>query len=191
MVQISITMIDFLLLSSLLVVILLYFGTLDANKTILKFRLEKTNKKNHESQSEIVSNVGDKTDLHYLKDISNEKIMVLKVDRINSILDLRKKIISQNDIEIYSEKLKIRKKLVEDWVNLGEFSSLYGITSSYIHQLNKIGINSVAELSLQNAMSVLNALQKIQDEQSTLLSIGLIKYWIRNAKKVEEARIIQ
>ena len=87
----------------------------------------------------------------------------MKLNEINNTIDLKRKIVTERDIENYSELLGIQKKLVEEWVQLGEFSQLYGIYRNHVYLFEKVGIRSMDDLSKQDPESLLKILTKNQE----------------------------
>ena len=125
------------------------------------------------------------SDLHLLKKISDENIELLNKEKIYRIEGLRKKIITKQDTDLYSKKLGIYKSLVEDWVRLGEFSILHGITQEYIDLLERNGIKSTLDLFDQDPEILYN--QLIQSNSiNQLPTLGMIKHWIRVSKGAKE-----
>ena len=123
------------------------------------------------------------TDLHYLKNISREELILLSQEKISKIEDLKNKLNTDGDIHEFSEKLGIRRKLVEEWVTLGDFSSLHGMTKDYIQLLKKVGIMSVKDLRNQKPESLWEMLSENPDI-TVLPSLEMIRYWVRKSDKI-------
>jgi hypothetical protein len=170
----SLIVIELFFLVSFVVLLILY---------LVKINAELEKKKEVEVNSPEVK--GD-SDLVYLKDISEREINILLLEEIKDIMDLKQKITNENDIIEFSEKLSIRKKIVEEWIRLGEFSRLHGITQNYITILEKIGINSVLELSKQDPNILREKMYQVEKNIENLPSIGMIRYWVRNSEKIKE-----
>ena len=122
--------------------LIIYLGTKQAKKK--KSGIVKTNQPVIVDEKE--QTIFEISDLHLLKKISEENIESLNEEKIYRIEELRKKIITKQDTDLYSKKLGIYKSLVEDWVRLGEFSTLHGITQEYIDLLEMNGIKSTLGL---------------------------------------------
>ena len=187
------TVIEIFVFSTLFVSAILYFGSRSAQK-----ERSKTHTKIKQVKMDEMLNSGDakkfgdsykELDLNLLKDISSNQIKLLKLNDINNIIELRNKIYSDDHIDDYSIKLGVRKKLIEEWINLGEFSRIQGINNDYIDQLKSIGINSISDLSKKNPGIIYNRLKQNEAFENKLPSIGMIKYWIRNAKQIEETHV--
>ncbi len=129
-------------------------------------------------------------DLYLLKNVSDEHIELLEEDQIYSIEQLRKKITTQQDANTFSEKLGIYKSLVDDWVRLGEFSRLHGITQVYIDLLEKNGVKTVRDLQNQDPIILYDKFRNMTDNTDPLPTMGMIKRWIRVSKVHEEIRQI-
>lgn len=129
-------------------------------------------------------------DLYLLKNVSDEHIELLEEDQIYSIEQLRKKITTQQDANTFSEKLGIYKSLVDDWVRLGEFSRLHGITQDYIDLLEKNGVKTVRDLQNQDPIILYDKFRNMTDNTDPLPTMGMIKRWIRVSKVHEEIRQI-
>ena len=130
------------------------------------------------SQNEVAMN------LHYLKNVSKEELDLLLQEKISNIKDLQNEIKTENDLSEFSEKLGVRKKLVEEWVTLGEFSSLFGMNEDYIKLLNKVGIMSLEDLRSESPSALLKKLSENNNDAVSMPSLGLIKFWVRNSNKI-------
>jgi hypothetical protein len=158
------------LLSTILVVILTYFGTLEAAYTIV----ERDNDLIFDPKSET------KRNLHLLDRISDAHIRILNNEKIFRIEQLQGKIKTEQDTLDYSYKLNVYKNLVENWVKLGEFSILSGITQDYIEILNMVGIKTVPDLSNQDPEALFDKINGIKT-QKPLPTLGMLRHWHRKS----------
>ena len=126
-------------------------------------------------------------DLHLLKNVSSEHIQLLVQDEIFTIKQLRDKIRTKQDARSYSKKLGIYKNLVEDWVRLGGFSKLHGITQEYIDLLKLNGINTI--MDLQNQDPNVLYYQCVRTHNRNAPTLGMIKHWIRASKNINHSLI--
>jgi hypothetical protein len=172
--QNTIILAGLLVFSALIIGFFMFWGT--------RSRKEKSDSQDQLENQEI--KVMESFDLDNLKNITNENIATLRLKEINNILDLKKKISSENDIINYSEIMGIRRKLVEDWVSLGEFSQLHGININHISLFEKVGILSMQDLAKQEPAFLIKLLTQNQEIPNTVPTIGMLKYWIRNSKKI-------
>ncbi len=118
---------------------------------------------------------------------SSENIQLLINEEIYSIKQLRNRIRTQQDAISYSKKLGIYKNLVEDWVRLGEFSKLHGITQEYIDLLKLNGINTI--MDLQNQDPNVLYYQCVRTHNRNAPTLGMIKHWIRASKNINHSLI--
>lgn len=125
------------------------------------------------------------SDLHLLKKVSDEHIELLYEEQIYSIEGLREKLISKQDTDSFSKKLGLYQSLVYDWVRLGEFSILDGITQEYIDLLEIIGIETIMDLVDQDPEIVYYQLRQVTDS-ITLPTLGMIIRWVRVSNGTRE-----
>lgn len=131
------------------------------------------------------------SDLHLLKKVSDEQLALLYEEKIYNIEDLRERIISRQDAVAYSKKLGIYKSLVEDWVRLGEFSILQGITQEYIDLFEMNGIKTITDLVDQDPEILYNKLKHKTDSTNSVPTLGMINHWIRVSKSAQEKDNLQ
>ncbi|TFH18059.1 DUF4332 domain-containing protein [Candidatus Bathyarchaeota archaeon] len=169
-------------ISTLVVLMLLYFETKSAQKEREQDEIKIRQTRIDETQ---YNNIEQESDLEYLKNISSKEIKILQLEEIRNIMEFKARINTEDDIMDYSIKLGIHKRLVEDWVRLGEFSRLRGMTQDYLNLLEKAGITSLSDLSDQEAFDLLDRIKQVSEFEVNLLSIGMLSYWIRNAKQTD------
>ena len=127
------------------------------------------------------------TDLKYLKKVTQDQMQRIISEEIYSIQDLRKKIKSKKEIEDFSERIGAYKRLVNDWINLGEFSKLTGITQEYIDLFTSVNIKSLEDLSNKNPERLYELLKNEKtNDPNRIPTIGMISHWIRIAKKIDQ-----
>ena len=131
------------------------------------------------------------SDLNLLKKVSEEQLALLYEEKIYNIEDLRERIISRQDAVAYSKKLGIYKSLVEDWVRLGEFSILQGITQEYIDLFEMNGIKTITDLVDQDPEILYNKLKHKTDSTNSVPTLGMINHWIRVSKSAQEKDNLQ
>ena len=161
--------------------LIIYLGTKQAKKK--KSGIVKTNQPVIVDEKE--QTIFEISDLHLLKKISEENIESLNEEKIYRIEELRKKIITKQDTDLYSKKLGIYKSLVEDWVRLGEFSTLHGITQEYIDLLEMNGIKSTLDLYDKDPEILYKQLMQ-SDSINQSPTLGMLKHWIRTSKDEKE-----
>lgn len=161
--------------------LIIYLGTKQAKKK--KSGIVKTNQPVIVDEKE--QTIFEISDLHLLKKISEENIESLNEEKIYRIEELRKKIITKQDTDLYSKKLGIYKSLVEDWVRLGEFSTLHGITQEYIDLLEMNGIKSTLDLYDKDPEILYKQLMQ-SDSINQSPTLGMLKHWIRTSKDAKE-----
>ena len=143
------------------------------------------------TKHEILSSNENSVDLPYLKNISIDELNLLLQEKISNIEDLKNKINTDKDVLELSEKLGIRRKLVEEWITLGEFSNLHGMTSEYIMLLKNAGITNVKDLSNRDPGHLWRKLAESNPDAKSLPSLGMIRYWVRNSEKIMLEQIEQ
>lgn len=149
---------------------LFYFGALDAANN-----LGSTNdrtKKNTDSKI--------KEDLFLLEKISQTHIKALNDEKIYRIEQLQEKIKNLEDTVTYSNKLNVYNSLVDNWVRLGGFSGLFGITQDYIDILEMVGIKTIEDLKNHDPEVIYKKLQKLNDIEKPIPTLGMLKHWHRN-----------
>lgn len=161
--------------------LIIYLGTKQAKKK--KSGIVKTNQPVIIDEKE--QTIFEISDLHLLKKISEENIESLNEEKIYRIEELRKKIITKQDTDLYSKKLGIYKSLVEDWVRLGEYSTLHGITQEYIDLLEMNGIKSTLDLYDKDPEILYKQLMQ-SDSINQSPTLGMLKHWIRTSKDEKE-----
>ena len=161
--------------------LIIYLGTKQAKKK--KSGIVKTNQPVNVDEKE--QTIFEISDLHLLKKISEENIESLNEEKIYRIEELRKKIITKQDTDLYSKKLGIYKSLVEDWVRLGEYSTLHGITQEYIDLLEMNGIKSTLDLYDKDPEILYKQLMQ-SDSINQSPTLGMLKHWIRTSKDEKE-----
>jgi len=161
--------------------LIIYLGTKQAKKK--KLGIVKTNQPVIIDEKE--QTIFEISDLHLLKKISEENIESLNEEKIYRIEELRKKIITKQDTDLYSKKLGIYKSLVEDWVRLGEYSTLHGITQEYIDLLEMNGIKSTLDLYDKDPEILYKQLMQ-SDSINQSPTLGMLKHWIRTSKDEKE-----
>jgi hypothetical protein len=129
-----------------------------------------------------------KNDLYLLDKISDTHIKILNNEKIFRIEQLKEKIQTQQDTLDYSHKLNVYKTLVENWVRLGEFSKLSGITQDYIDILNMVGIKSVLDLKNQDPEALFDNLKRI-NTQKPLPTLGMLRHWYRKSTLLIENQL--
>ena len=171
----------------LLVLLLISYG----KKQSKRIRINALNQKNLDKTRErdaIEESFIQLCDLYLLKNVSDGHIELLEEEQIYTIEQLRTKITSEQDAAIFSEKLGIYRSLVDDWVRLGEFSRLYGITQDYIDLLEKIGVKTLMDLQNQDPVILYDKFRSNADSSDQLPTLGMIKRWIRVSRVHEEIR---
>ncbi len=169
-------------LSTLVVLMLLYFETKSAQKEREKDEIKIQQTRIDEKQ---YKNIEQESDLDYLKNISSKEIKILQLEEIKTIMEFKARINTEDDIMDYSTKLGIHKRLVEDWVRLGAFSRLRGMNQDYLNLLEKAGITTLSDLSGQEAFDLLDRIKQVSEFEVNLPSTGMLSYWIRNAHKTK------
>jgi hypothetical protein len=125
--------------------------------------------------------------LYILKEANSDYINRLNSINIFSIKELRNKANTGENIEILSDKTGIRKRLLDEWVRLGEFSRIQGIRQEHINLFEKVGIKTVHELKEMNAEELyllINNLKKKGIIDSDIPTIGMISRWIRLSRDI-------
>jgi hypothetical protein len=125
--------------------------------------------------------------LYILKEVNSDYINRLNSINIFSIKELRNKVNTEENIEILSDKTGIRKRLLDEWVRLGEFSRIQGIRQEHIKLFEKVGIKTVHELKEMDAEELylsLNDLKKKGIIDSDTPTIGMITRWIRLSRDI-------
>ncbi|MFC1803601.1 DUF4332 domain-containing protein [Thermoproteota archaeon] len=159
--------------STIFVSLSIFFSTRAAEKELSK------NKQRIESIPE-KSPIETHSDLELLKNISDQHIELLRAENISSIKQLREKIITKQDTNTYSVKLGVYRKYVEEWVRLGEFSRLNGITQDHINLFERVGVKSVRDLSQQTPEVLHRLLIESSDGNWNVLpTLGILSRWIR------------
>jgi hypothetical protein len=159
--------------TTIFVSLFLFFGTRAANRELALYK-QQNDTLSKKSPTEIQS------DLELLKNISEQQIELLRAEDINSIKQLREKIVTQQDTNVYSVKLGVYRKYVEEWVRLGEFSQLHGITQNHIDLLERVGIKSVRDLSQQTPEILYRLLiESSNGDWNVIPSLGILSRWIR------------
>jgi len=168
-------------ISITITLLIIYLGTKQAKKK--RSGIVKTNQPVIVDEKE--QTIFEISDLHLLKKISDENIESLNEEKIYRIEELRKKIITKKDTDLYSKKLGIYKSLVEDWVRLGEFSTLHGVTQEYIDLLEMNGIKSTLDLFDKDPEVFYKQLMQ-SDSINQSPTLGMLKHWIRTSKDAKE-----
>lgn len=125
--------------------------------------------------------------LYILKEVNSDYINRLNSINIFSIKELRNKANTGENIELLSDKTGIRKRLLDEWVRLGEFSRIQGIRQEHIKLFEKVGIKTVHELKDMDAEELytrLNDLKKKGIIDSDTPTIGMITRWIRLSRDI-------
>lgn len=152
----------------------------DTNKNIIKTT-------NNNSISETSFHNIEQTDLKYLKNVSQDQMHKIITEEIYSIKNLREKIRSKKEIEDFSERIGAYKKLVNEWINLGEFSKLTGITQEYIDIFATVNIKSLEDLSKQTPEKLYELLKHEKTiDPNSIPTIGMLSHWIRITKKIDQ-----
>ncbi len=165
---------------------------IDGNKKNMIIKKQKNiNKVNHPVKIE----VNDETsiqlcDLNLLKNVSEQHIELLHKEQIYNIEQLRMKISTNQDSTILSGKLRIYNSLIEDWIRLGEFSRLHGITQDYIDLLEKDGIKTIKDLHNRDPDILYKELREMTDISKPVPTVGMLSHWIRASKINEEIKHI-
>ncbi|MFO7796389.1 MAG: DUF4332 domain-containing protein [Promethearchaeati archaeon] len=108
---------------------------------------------------------------------------------IEEVEDLTK--LSWEELENLAEKTKISLKLLDKWQEHADLMKIKGVGPEYAEVLNKIGIDSVKELSHRNPENTLKRIQEFDKEQPDVIRrlpvLDQLKDWINQAKvKYEE-----
>ena len=92
------------------------------------------------------------------------------------------------DIKELAEKTKISVKLLEKWQDQAEIMELKGIGPEYSEVLNKVGIDSIKELSYRNPQKTLDKIVEFDKKQPDVIrkipKVEDIKGWITQAKEM-------
>jgi len=125
-----------------------------------------------------------------IEGIGKEYAKDLNKAGIEEVEDLVK--LSWDDLEGLAEKTKISLKLLDKWAEHADLISLLGIGPEYAEALNKIGIDSVKELSHRNPENTLKKIEELDKEQPDVIRklpvLDQLKDWIKEAKKKYEEK---
>jgi len=127
--------------------------------------------------------------LFSLKEVNSNYINSLNSIDIYSIKELRYKAHTKEEIEVISKKTGIRKKLLDEWVRLGEFSRIQGIRQEHINLFEKVDINTVHELKKMDPEELYMQLLHLKKQgmiDSDIPTIGMISRWIRVSQKTPD-----
>jgi hypothetical protein len=158
--------------------------SLDQYFIVEKKTIDNTNTK---KRSENSLNNTAKTDLKYLKNVSQDQMNKIISEKIYSIKDLREKIKTKKEIDEFSEKIGVYRRIINEWIILGEFSKLTGINQEYINLFSEVNINTLNDLSEYEPEDLYELLKK--ENINNIPTIGMLSHWIRISKKVSEDRI--
>jgi hypothetical protein len=167
------------LLSSSLVILLFFFGALEVASIQEKIKKEFMKKP---SQNK-------KEDLFLLDKISEMQIKILNDEKIFRIEQFQKRIQTQEDAFTYSNKLNVYKDLVDNWVRLGDFSRLKGITQVYIDILEMVGIESIEDLKNNDPELIYGKLENLSHIKNPIPTLGMLKYWHRNSIVIMQKKL--
>lgn len=89
------------------------------------------------------------------------------------------------EIKELAEKTKISPKLIDKWQEQAELMKIKGIGSEYSEALNKIGIDSIKELSYRTAQSTLDKIVELDKKQPDVIrkipEVEDLERWIKEA----------
>jgi predicted flap endonuclease-1-like 5' DNA nuclease len=116
----------------------------------------------------------------------------LKLGRagLDNVEDLKK--LTWEQINEVAKKTKISPKLIDKWQEQADLMSLKGIGSEFAEVLNKIGIDSVKELSRRNSAKVLEKIKAFDIRRPNVIrklpTNAQIDSWIKQAKELYEVK---
>ena len=96
------------------------------------------------------------------------------------------------EVKELAKKTKISTKLIDKWQEQAELMKLKGIGPEYSEVLNKVGIDSIKELSFRTAQSTLDRIVTLDKEQPDVIrkipKVEDIEGWIKEAKDMYEEK---
>jgi len=106
------------------------------------------------------------------------------------VKDLSK--LTWEEINELAKKTRISSKLIDKWQEQADLMSLKGIGPEFAEVLNKIGIDSVKELSKRNAQSTLEKIKVFDKKRPNVIrktpTNAQIESWIKDAKELYEVK---
>ena len=109
-----------------------------------------------------------------------------------NVEDLSKLTVDQ--INELAKKIRISPKLVDKWQEQADLMALKGIGAEFAEVLNKIGIDSVKELSRRNSAKILEKVQAFDKRRPNVIrklpTKVQIDSWIKLAKDIYEVKKI-
>jgi len=89
------------------------------------------------------------------------------------------------EVKELAEKTKISPKLIDKWQEQAELMKIKGVGPEYSEILNKVGIDSIKELSYRTAQSTLDKIVEFDKEQPDVIrkipTVGDLEGWIKEA----------
>jgi predicted flap endonuclease-1-like 5' DNA nuclease len=96
------------------------------------------------------------------------------------------------EVKELAEKTKISLKLLEKWQDQAEIIELKGVGPEYSEVLNKVGIDSIKELSYRNPQNTFDRIVKLDKEQPDVIrripQVEDITDWINQSKEMYEEK---
>ncbi len=107
-----------------------------------------------------------------------------------NVEDLSKLTVDQ--INELAKKIRISPKLVDKWQEQADLMALKGIGAEFAEALNKIGIDSVKELSKRNSANVLEKIKALDKRRPNIIrklpTKAQVDSWIKQAKDLYEVK---
>jgi predicted flap endonuclease-1-like 5' DNA nuclease len=120
------------------------------------------------------------------------KKYALKLGRAGyaTVEDLKK--LTWEQINELAKKTRISPKLIDKWQEQADLMDLKGIGAEFAEALNKIGIDSVKELSRRNSAKVLEKIKALDKRRPNIIrklpTKAQIDSWIKQAKELYEVK---
>lgn len=100
--------------------------------------------------------------------------------------------LSWREVKELAEKTKISPKLIDKWQEQAEMMKIKGVGPEYSEVLNKVGIDSIKELSYRTAQSTLDKIVEFDKKQPDVIrkipKVEDIEGWIKEANDLYEEK---
>jgi hypothetical protein len=164
--------------------------TLLKNQNPLKNKIEEgqinieLNEKNN--MPAILKKIGER-DLASLQTLRPEHVKKLNSLNIRTVNQLLEAASTRDGVKEINQKTGIYSKLIDQWVQLADFSRLQGLPTEYVRLLNASGIDRVKKLVEKEPNDLYKEIRDVNLELNIVEappSTGMLVRWIRQAREI-------